>query len=31
MPAQLGREHLRTIVLAGMVGNLLEWYDFGLY
>jgi MFS transporter, MHS family, proline/betaine transporter len=31
MPAQLRREHLRTIVLAGMVGNLLEWYDFGLY
>jgi MHS family proline/betaine transporter-like MFS transporter len=31
MPAQLGRQHLRTIVLAGMVGNLMEWYDFGLY
>jgi MHS family proline/betaine transporter-like MFS transporter len=31
MPAQLGPRHLRTVVLAGMVGNLMEWYDFGLY
>ena len=28
---QLGPQHLRTIVLAGMVGNLMEWYHFGLY
>ena len=31
MPSQLGPQHLRTIVLAGMVGNMMEWYDFGLY
>src|SRR5689334_4087010 len=31
MAAQLGPQHLRTVVLAGMVGNLMEWYDFGLY
>ena len=27
----LGDEHRLTAVLAGVVGNILEWYDFALY
>jgi MFS transporter, MHS family, proline/betaine transporter len=23
--------HTRSVIAAGMVGNVLEWYDFAIY
>ena len=23
--------HIRRVIAAGMIGNLLEWYDFAIY
>ena len=23
--------HIRRLIAAGMIGNLLEWYDFAIY
>ena len=23
--------HLRRVIAAGMIGNVLEWYDFAIY
>jgi MHS family proline/betaine transporter-like MFS transporter len=23
--------HIRRVIAAGMIGNVLEWYDFAIY
>jgi MFS transporter, MHS family, proline/betaine transporter len=29
--AEMNSTHLRRVIAAGMIGNVLEWYDFAIY